>query len=522
MSPNPVLVIDAGSSSIRCHLVDPPGEITHSVSRPWIYTDEPTHPSFPRTREPAKRLAEQSTPDAGTLDFTKNFDLEACWHSLCDAIIECVSDTERRPSAVAITSQRQSLVFTDGRGDTIYAGPNTDVRAVFQGAALEFTEKHGRLLYDTTGHRPAFMMAAGKLAWLRDTQPSAYSRLTHVLTLADWLAYRLTGRIACEPTLAAASGLIDIRTRAWASEMFDELDLRCPETPLCEATQPRGDVTAPLTADDVSPIAGVPVIVSGADTQTGVIGAGVVEAGQAAIVAGWSAPVQMLTLAPALSPDMKTWTGLFQIPDLWAMESSAGDIGNAWRWLAGTFFTGARRPYAQMDELAASVPPGSDGVTGHFGPGAMDVSTVGMRLGGILFPTPMTMGGPTPGQIARAALESFAYTTRANLEQLERESGMAASRVALGGGLSRSSAFRQILPSVLGRPISTSQEHNVTATGSAMIARTAIGQYGSLTEATTASHDTHTLEPNPTATAEYQDHYQRWQEVHEHIGPLLK
>ena len=496
MSPNPVLVIDAGTSSIRCHLVDPSGEITHSVSRPWVYTDE---------------------PDAGTLDFTKNFDLEACWQSLCDAIIECVGDTERRPSAVAITSQRQSLVLTDTEGHPIYAGPNTDVRAVFQGAALD--AQRGRLLYDTTGHRPAFMIAAGKLAWLRDTQPSAYSRLAHVLTLADWLAYRLTGRIACEPTLAAASGLIDIRTRAWASEMFDELDLSCPETPLREATQPRGS----MIANELGPLTGAPVIVSGADTQTGLIGAGVVEAGQVTIVAGWSAPVQMLTPAPALSPDMKTWTGLFQIPDLWAMESSAGDIGNAWRWLAETFFMGARRPYTRMDRLAASVPPGSEGITGHFGPGAMDVSTVGMRLGGILFPTPMTMGGPTPGQISRAALESFAYTIRANLEQLERESGITASRVALGGGLSRSSAFRQILPSVLGRPISTSREHNVTATGSAMIARTAIGEYDSIAEAAvTASHNTHTIEPNPTATVEYQDHYQRWQEVHEHIGPLLR
>ena len=515
MSPNPVLVIDAGTSSIRCHLVDPTSEITRSISRPWIYTDESPHSSFPRTREPAKRLAEQSTPDV----LSRNFDLEACWHSLCDAIIECVGDTESRPSAVAITSQRQSLVFTDTEGHPIYAGPNTDVRAVFQGAALEFTEKYGRLLYDTTGHRPAFMMAAGKLAWLRDTQPSAYSRLTHVLTLADWLAYRLTGQIACEPTLAAASGLIDIRTRAWTSEMFDELDLSCPETPLREATQPRGS----MIANELRLLTGAPVVVAGADTQTGMIGSGGVEAGQVAIVAGWSAPVQMLVPEPVLSPDMKTWTGLFQIQGLWAMESSAGDIGNAWRWLAETFFTGARRPYARMDRLAASVPPGSEGVTGHFGPAAMDVSTVGMRLGGILFPTPMTMGGPTPGQISRAALESFAYTIRANLEQLERESGMAASRVALGGGLSRSSAFRQILPSVLGRPISTSREHNVTATGSAMIARTAIGEYDSIAEAAvTASHNTHTIEPNPTATVEYQDHYQRWQEVHESIGPLLR
>ena len=108
---------------------------------------------------------------------------------------------------------------------------------------------------------------------------------------------------------------------------------------------------------------------------------------------------------------MKTWTGLFQIPGLWAMESSAGDIGNVWRWLVETL-TGIERDYDEVDRLTCAVPPGSAGVTGHFGPRAMDVSAVGMRLGGILFPTPITMGGPTRREIGRAALESFAYTIR--------------------------------------------------------------------------------------------------------------
>ena len=487
-----VLVIDAGSSSLRCHLVDPEGQITRSVSRPWLYKD-----------------------DSSAGAFNRSFNLEDSWASLCGAIIECVGDCGNKIAAVAITSQRQSLVFMDSQGRPVQSGPNTDVRAVFEGSALDAL--HGQLLYDTTGHRPAFMMAAGKLAWLRDAQPSTYAQLTHVLTLADWLAYRLTGNIACEPTLGAASGLIDIRRRAWASQMFDELGLYCPEAPLIEATERRGTVIA----DEFGPLVGADVSVSGADTQAGMIGAGVFAAGRVAIVAGWSAPVQILIPGPVLSPGMKTWTGLFQSPCLWVMESSAGDIGNVWRWLGETLF-GGERAYARMDTLAASVPQGSDGVTGHFGLQAMDVSAVGMRLGGILFPTPMTMGGPTLAQISRASLESFAYTIRANLEQLERESGITASCVALGGGLSRSSTFRQVLPNVLGRTISTFSEPDVTAVGSAMIARTAIGEYSSLAEAAARlSHRANDAEPHTAEAAEYQGHYEHWLEVHESIGPLL-
>ena len=209
---------------------------------------------------------------------------------------------------------------------------------------------------DTIGHGPAFMMAAGKLAWLRDTRPSDYASLAHVITLADWIAFRLTGQIACEPTLAAASGLLDIRTRAWASQMFEELGLTCPEEQLSEATEIRGAVNA----RELPSIAGTPVVVAGADTQCGMIGASAVEAGQVGIVAGWSAPVQMLVPEPIQSPEMKTWTGLFQEPELWAMESSAGDIGNVWRWLVETL-SGSDLDYEELDRLAGTAPMGSVG-----------------------------------------------------------------------------------------------------------------------------------------------------------------
>ena len=487
-----VLVIDAGSSSIRCHLVGRDSQSTQSATRPWVYLEE---------------------PDAGTLQ--RSFDLDACWQSLCDAIAECTGDGRQVPLAVSITSQRQSMVIMDNEGRTIYGGPNTDVRAAFQGFALDV--QHGRLLYATTGHKPTLMMAAGKLAWLRDNRPSAHAELAHVVTLADWLAYRLTGQIACEPTLAAASGLLDIRTRAWASELFEDLGLRCPEASLYEATEIRGTVNA----KEMASLAGVPVIVAGADTQCGMIGAGAVEAGQVGIVAGWSAPAQMLVPEPPQSPEMKTWTGLFQAPELWAMESSAGDIGNVWRWLVETL-SGGEQDYEEVDGLAGATPPGSIGVTGHFGPQAMDVSGVGMRLGGILFPTPIAMGGPSRGQIGRAVLESFAFTIRANLEQLERESGITASRIAFGGGLSRSNTFRAILPNVLSRPVSMSSHFEVTARSCDAIARTALCEYKSLSEAAAAlSQDSRTSVPDTATAIEYQGLYEDWLELNEDIGPLL-
>ncbi len=494
---SPTLVFDAGSSSIRARLVSADGRIVAGASRPYAYASE---------------------PDGG--DLARAFDLPGCWGALTDAAGE-ILEGDGTPSAIAVTSQRQSLVFLDDAERPLYAGPNTDLRAIFQGAALDV--EHGDAIYRTTGHRPAFMMASGKLAWLRDTRPDAYARVAHVLPLADWIAWRLTGEIACEPSLAAASGLLDIRSRHWASALFAELGLRCPETRLLDATEPRGVALDAEHDYGLPSLAGLPVTVAGADTQRALIGMGVGDGGrggQAGIVAGWSATVQMTMTHPAMSESMKTWTGLFPASglapglksDLWVMESAAGDMGNAWRWLAETLFGGERGyrdgrgdVYGEMDRLAASVPSGADGVSVSLGPQAMDVSALGMRLGGIVFPVPMTLGGTTRAQICRATLESFAYAIRANLEQAERESGVEATRVAFGGGLTRSATLRRILPSVLGRPVTTFSEHDATAAGAAGA----------------RAHGGVTAQPDPAMAAEYQELYEMWSDAQERLGALL-
>ena len=121
------------------------------------------------------------------------------------------------------------IVFLDSDANVLYAGPNTDLSALFAGVALD--DEHGDLLYRTTGHHPAFMMAAGKLAWLRDYRPESYENVSHVLPLADWLAFKLTGVMGCEPTLGAGAGLLDFRDRTWATSMFEQLGLPISPVP---------------------------------------------------------------------------------------------------------------------------------------------------------------------------------------------------------------------------------------------------------------------------------------------------
>ena len=53
------------------------------------------------------------------------------WESTARLIAECVSDGSveaGQVEAVTVTSQRQGVVFLDGDGGVLYAGPNTDLQ----------------------------------------------------------------------------------------------------------------------------------------------------------------------------------------------------------------------------------------------------------------------------------------------------------------------------------------------------------------------------------------------------------
>ncbi len=496
MANDQVLVLDAGSSSIRCHLVNAESQIVHSASLPWTYLSEPDAPELARA-----------------------FDSDACWQSVEDAIRECVGHQAHGHSsisAIAVTSQRQSLVFLDESGGVIYAGPNTDLRAVFEGFALDF--EHGHAISAATGGRPALMTAPGKLTWFRDHSADDYARIAHVLTLADWLTFKLTGSLGCERTLASESGLTDMACPYVASPVFRRLELDCPIPPVHEALSVRDAVSRPELG-----ISGpVPVVTAGADTQCGLIGMGIVEHGSAGIVAGWSATVQLLSSGADLSPGVKMWSGRFQIPDLRIIESNAGDMGNSLGWLADLLFGETSDPYRAIDEAAKTAAVGSDGVSAFLGPQAMDASSLSMKLGGLTFPVPLSLGGPTRGQIARATLESFAYALRANLEQAEGVARFEADEIGLGGGITRSPVFNRIVADVLGREVVLPSTPDATAIGASLVARTAIGESPSLSAAAALrSHDNIRLDPDPQTALEYEDRYQDWLRIQDSLGLMM-
>ncbi len=498
MASSYILVLDAGTSAARCLVFDRQSRLVARSARAWSY---------------------RAVPDASPL--AREFDPAWLWATFAQLVgeaLKAAGASGPQVAAISVTSQRQAVAFLDSHGAELYIGPSLDLRAVFEGAAMD--DAKGDRVYQVTGHTPSFFFAPAKLRWFQLHRPEACDRIASVLTLADWLVWHLTGVQSSEPTLAGEAGLLDIQRRHWCAGLMDALGLPAVgHVPLLAAGTCAGRLRVPASEQLGLP-AGVPVFVAGADTQCGLLGLGIARPGQAGIVAGWSAPLQLITNQPVLSPQGTTWAGCFLTEGAWVLEGNAGDVGNAYRWLAEAL-SGGSPDYCGLDRLAAAVAPGAEGVVAFLGHHRMDMAAVGMRPGGFVLPVPLTFSDVGRGHLVRAALEGFAFAIRANLEQVERLWGGPARTLALGGGMTRTPTFVSILKDVLGRETGLSPVPEASALGACLCARVGLGDFRSLAEAAASvASGLQVLGPDEAAAAEYREHYQRWLQVAEGLKAL--
>src|SRR5262249_24111703 len=129
-----------------------------------------------------------------------------------------------------------------------------------------------------------------------------------------------------------------------------------------------GSVTAQAAAQTgLRP--GTPVVAGGADTQLGLLGAGV-RAGEFTVLAGTFWQNTVLVEKPLIDPAIRLRTLCHVTPGEWMLEGIGFYWSMAMRWYRDAFCDGevamARSrgldPYVVMEEAAARIKPGAGGV----------------------------------------------------------------------------------------------------------------------------------------------------------------
>ena len=198
------LAIDVGTGSLKAAVSESGGKLFSTASAPVPYLP-----------------VDEDAP------FSRAFDVEALWPAIADVARRALRDAGVRNGSVAavgVTSQRQGIGALDADGKDLFLGPNMDLRALFEGLGID--EDHGDMVYRLTGHLPSFMLAPAKLRWRQLYEPESYERMAAVLTVGDWVGYRLTGELAMQETLASEAGLLDISSGTLAAPLLETLGLR--------------------------------------------------------------------------------------------------------------------------------------------------------------------------------------------------------------------------------------------------------------------------------------------------------
>jgi autoinducer 2 (AI-2) kinase len=446
----------------------------------------------------------------------RDLDLDAMWSTLCRAtrdVIEQAGIERDFIVGVAATSLRHGLVVIDTKGEKVYAGPTADARATAEAFAL--AAERGAELQTRTGRWPTPVFGALRLQWLAKNDPEGFARAEVALSVSDWVAWRLCGESAFDRTHACETLLLDIDQGAWAPDLAETLGIPARLLPpLLEPGAPRGRLSNAAAADLGLP-PGIPVAQGGADTSCGLLGVGVVDAGQAAIVAGTSAPLQMV-VAEGLRGE-RIWTGHHLLPEVRVLESNAGVMGEALEFAAHMLFADDPTPAARLLAEAGASEPGARGMQSSVGAEIMDARALAIPVGQIMFShLGMDREPDARRHMARAIAEGLAYSARANLEQLEEIAGQCAPALHMTGGMSRSHSWASIVANVLDRPVHRGDAPEGSAIGAALCAAVGAGRFEDLRSAAEALVRLQpAVEPDPQDAARYAELYPGWMSLRE-------
>ena len=483
------LGLDIGTSGVKAILVNDAGECAATANTPISL----------------------STPRPGWAEQ----DPESWWSATIASIKAVLAiEADARVVSVGISGQMHSSVFLDAHGDVIRPALLwCDGRTTAE--CNEITSRAGGESYlrDWVRNPALEGFTLPKILWLRNSEPASFARLATVLLAKDFIRFRLTGRLATEPSDASGTLMFDPARMRWSREILAAVDL--PMTLLPDvggSAEVLGRVTRAAAAA-TGLAADTPVVGGGADNACGAAGVGVIKPGEAVASWGTSGTVLAPTAHPIVDPGLRAHTFCHVAPGLWYLMGVVLSAGGAFAWYRDNF---ARelgdgddhaRAHAALNDEAATVPPGAAGVTflpylqGERTP-HRNASARGAFLGLSL--------AHTRAHVTRAVLEGVCFALRDSLSILH-ELGLAPKHLLLIGGGARQPFIRRLQSEVFGLPVSTVTREEGPAYGAALLAAVGAGAFPSLSAAVRATLARTPLEhPAPGAHELYREAYARF------------
>jgi xylulokinase len=410
-------------------------------------------------------------------------DPEVWWST---TVANILTLTGRHPdasvAAVAVGAQMHSVVPLDATGNPLASrvGIWSDKRAAAQVAQFA-TRPDAARLSGLAANVPLPAWVGFKMAWCRVEQPDLYERAKTFLVAKDFLNLRLCGEVATDPSEASGTFLVDAATGEWSPELVDALGLDVRLLPPIVGSASVVGRVLPEVSNATGIRSGTPVVTGGGDMLCQLLAVGLTRPGRLAEVAGTGSIVA--AYGAEACPDPRVMS-LRTVTGGWANFGIGDGAGSCLRWLADLLPAGAAsvsgapaHSYASIDEDAAAVPAGSEGLL--FFPYLLGERTLGSAASRASF-IGVTLRHDA-AHMARAVLEGICFENRRALDLLTPTGDGTVLRCTGGG--SRSALWNQIRANVYGRPVRSLTTTEGGIQGAALLAGVGAGWYVDAAEA---------------------------------------
>ena len=354
---------------------------------------------------------------------------------------------------------------------------------------------------------------AAKLAWVKEHEPTLFDKIRYIMLPGDYLALRLTGIPATTACGISEMMLWDFDTHAVSSAMMDYFGFPMSILPPLVPTFGEQGQLSEVAAKELGLKAGIPVAYRAGDQPNNALSLNVFNPGEIASTAGTSGvvygihPPQLSTLNSQLSSDSKLSTLNSQLINTFlhvnhnlGLMHCINGCGILNSWLKHNVTPDLS--YEQMNELAATVPVGNEGVSIiPFGNGAERVlgnKDIGASIHGLNF------NRHSRAHLLRAAQEGVAFAFMYGMELM----GDIKEIHAGNANMFLSPLFRDTLASISGATIRLYDTDG--SVGAARGAGLGAGLYANESEAFASLKKLATIEPRMDYVAPLKEAYEQW------------
>jgi len=352
---------------------------------------------------------------------------------------------------------------------------------------------------------------AAKLAWVKENEPDIYNKVFKVMLPGDYLALRLSGTVNTTVSGLSEGMFWDFKENRPAQFLLDYYGF---DSSLISDIVPTFAVQAQVSASaatELGLVAGTPITYRGGDQPNNALSLNVLNPGEIAATAGTSGVVygvlgevnydkqsRVNTFAHVNHTQDQTRLGVLLcingtgILNAWVHRNITPDIS-----------------YAEMNDLAAQAPIGSEGVTIiPFGNGAervLENKEIGCSINGLNF------NKHSKAHIVRAAQEGIVFSFCYGMEIME-QMGMDIKKIHAGkANMFLSPLFRNTLAGVSGATIELYDTDG--SVGAAKGAGIGAGIYKDNNEAFATLDKLEVIEPDVKNREAYKQAYDAWKET---------